>query len=1334
VKDFTEKKRITKSLLLAAIIISVAGISTIYFSKQPYATQRKKQLKTSSEEIIQNQKNKKLERRKNGYAKPDKPDMFVHYLNALKTRKGKSEYIPNHKMLELKSALARQTRLKSAMASLPWEQRGPGDVGGRTRAILIDPDDNTGNTWFVGAVSGGIWKTTDAGQTWNNISINIPNLAIVSLAMAPSNTNVIYAGTGEGYYNVDAVKGNGILKSYDKGQTWSQLSQTTNTSYFSYVNSIVVSHNNDSVVWAATNRAVVKSTDGGVTWTNVTPEQGGVGTNDNPRRYQKIIIHPSNENILWVTLYDHGIFKSEDGGDTWFLTHDLSGEGRIEITVSKSNPEVLYAMNESSVLYYSFDGGEEWALGVETTTTNFLSGQGWYNNSLAINPSDDSKGFIGGVDFYNFTLGSEVTDAGEVAFSVANGVSSFMDFDNFYGTHLKGGLKLFSLYNLAYGDVELQFGSGKTQKAHRFTDSTFYYNIELDLQHKNYNDLVSIPFKVVKKSTGQMLDVSFVDFNQNGKFDLYANSYEIILIHDATYSGTANSNITSSISYSLLAAIYPQLPKGGTWDEISLPTANLTIHPYELRNRSLSASKLTSWYASKSASNYSHADHHKIVINSSSGTPFSIIVGNDGGIGYSSDGGATWSSRVSGYITSQFYGVSRHPKEYIYFGGLQDNGSQLSLSNPSTSSSWSEVLGGDGFDVVWHSREPDKIIGSIYYNDLRKSDDGGQTWGSIGDFIGDNSADSAPFITKIASSKADPDLLFVGGQSGLWKSTNFGDSWTNIPMGSDWGYDGYATPMIAISKANTDIVWAGIHMNSDVNYTVGKIHVSTDGGENFAALDNIMDMGAISNIITHPTEDSTAYVLFSFAYYPKVFRTTDLGQTWEDISGFGLFGSSSSSNGFPNAAINTLLVMPFDTDEIWAGTEIGLFISYDNGANWSFASNGIPAVSIWDMKIVGDEIVLGTHGLGVWSVKRNELSNTIKNPFVKATGFNTQGNIAVQTLFEENLDSIIIYNENGMIDTYYNIIAGERTDIVNSSIYPSNDIYVKGYLGGVGYKSNKKEVIQIDVKAPVQSYLNNFNETSNDFTGNGFTITTGILSNGAIQTPHPYEENSTYYYTLNYPVVVSSDANVAYIKYHDIAFIETGEIGSQYSDADFYDYVVVEGSKDGIVWLPLKDGYDFSYSSVWDSEGRTYHSAPDSKLYVEHQINLYDTFIANDTIFVRFKLHSDPYESGWGWAIDNLRIQDNTSAINSFANDSFEAVIYPNPAISDCNILLNNSFVGNVDICIYSTDGQLVFKQTYFKNTVNFTQKIPLNKINAGTYVINIAMDNKKSSNVIVIK
>ena len=222
-------------------------------------------------------------------------------------------------------------------------------------------------------------------------------------------------------------------------------------------------------------------------------------------------------------------------------------------------------------------------------------------------------------------------------------------------------------------------------------------------------------------------------------------------------------------------------------------------------------------------------------------------------------------------------------------------------------------------------------------------------------------------------------------------------NWKNISMGSNWGWGDGGYPKIAISDANPDIVWAGIIMNGNSSYgTTGTMHVSTDGGNTFSSAVSAMDLGAVSNIITHPNDANTAYLLFSYSNWPKIFKTTDLGQTWEDISGFNTtdgegivsYGADVSSSGFPNVAVNTMLVMPFDENELWAGTEIGLFISYDGGESWALADNGIPAVSIWDMKIVGDEIVVGTHGLGVWTVQRTGLSTVFKNPYLDGIGVN----------------------------------------------------------------------------------------------------------------------------------------------------------------------------------------------------------------------------------------------------------------------------------------------------------------------------------------------------------
>jgi hypothetical protein len=109
---------------------------------------------------------------------------------------------------------------------------------------------------------------------------------------------------------------------------------------------------------------------------------------------------------------------------------------------------------------------------------------------------------------------------------------------------------------------------------------------------------------------------------------------------------------------------------------------------------------------------------------------------------------------------------------------------------------------------------------------------------------------------------------------------------------------------------------------------------------------------------------------------PKILRTSDFGETWEDISGFG--NDSTSNNGFPDVMVYSLLVMPYNTDIIWAGTEIGIFESPDNGETWHYADNGLPAVSVWQMFVQDNTIVLATHGRGIWTT--TEYPTAFENP------------------------------------------------------------------------------------------------------------------------------------------------------------------------------------------------------------------------------------------------------------------------------------------------------------------------------------------------------------------
>jgi Secretion system C-terminal sorting domain len=199
------------------------------------------------------------------------------------------------------------------------------------------------------------------------------------------------------------------------------------------------------------------------------------------------------------------------------------------------------------------------------------------------------------------------------------------------------------------------------------------------------------------------------------------------------------------------------------------------------------------------------------------------------------------------------------------------------------------------------------------------------------------------------------------------------------------------------------------------------------------------------------------------------------------------------------------------------------------------------------------------------------------------------------------------------------------------------------------------ELNVVSLAATQDSYTNDFNAITEDFFGdNLFSITTASgFSNGAIHTSHPYpngtgeEFKSNFVYQLRIPIRLKS-AN-ATIKFDEIVLVEPGETGSKFGDKDFFDYVVVEGSKDGgVTWTPLADGYDSRDQAVWltkfnsSKDGAAQPNstaAGDPTLFKPRTINMLDKFAPGNEIVVRFRLLADQLVHGWGWAIDNLRIQ-----------------------------------------------------------------------------------------------
>ncbi|HWW02233.1 MAG TPA: hypothetical protein VNZ64_21205 [Candidatus Acidoferrum sp.] len=279
-----------------------------------------------------------------------------------------------------------------------WTWLGPGNIGGRVRSILVSPA-NPSVMW-VGGVDGGVWKTTDGGASWSALDDFMADLAIGCMTMDAANPNVIYAGTGEGFFNIDSVRGAGIFKSADGGSTWLQLSATTNSGFY-YVNRLAVQPTNSLILLAATGSGIYRSTDGGSTWSQ----------NYNTRTLD-LAFNPA-DGTHCVASGSGIVLYSIDAGLSWTLGSGISGAGRIEVAYAPSSPSTVYASADmsSGQLYVSTDGGQTYTL--KNTGTNYLGGQGWYDNCLWVDPVDPNTLIVGGLDLWLSTDGgATLTDIG----------------------------------------------------------------------------------------------------------------------------------------------------------------------------------------------------------------------------------------------------------------------------------------------------------------------------------------------------------------------------------------------------------------------------------------------------------------------------------------------------------------------------------------------------------------------------------------------------------------------------------------------------------------------------------------------------------------------------------------------------------------------------------------------------------------------------------------------------------------------------------------------------------------------------------------------------------
>lgn len=316
-----------------------------------------------------------------------------------------------------KAALAQQID-QSLFGGMHWRMIGPFRSG---RAVAVTGVPGHPDVFYFGAVDGGVWKTIDAGRVWEPVFDAEKIASIGAIAVAPSDTNVIYVGSGEPDMRSDITYGNGMYKSTDAGKTWTHIGLEDTRQ----IGAILVDPHDANRVFVAAlghsygpnaERGVFRSTDGGATWKKILFKDENTGAID-------LAFDPQNANTIYAALWQtrrppwnvyppsngpgSGLYKSTDGGDNWTqLTRGLptEGLGRIGIAVAPADSNRVYAVVDAKNggVYRSDDAGQTWRL---ADNESRIWGRGWYFGGITVDPKNADVVYVMNTSTYRSTDG-----------------------------------------------------------------------------------------------------------------------------------------------------------------------------------------------------------------------------------------------------------------------------------------------------------------------------------------------------------------------------------------------------------------------------------------------------------------------------------------------------------------------------------------------------------------------------------------------------------------------------------------------------------------------------------------------------------------------------------------------------------------------------------------------------------------------------------------------------------------------------------------------------------------------------------------------------------------
>ncbi|MCA1564738.1 MAG: carboxypeptidase regulatory-like domain-containing protein [Acidobacteria bacterium] len=742
-----------------------------------------------------------------------------------------------------------------------WEDLGPGNVGGRTRALLINPIDP--DIMYTAGVAGGIWKSTNAGASWAPLDDFMANIAVTCMAFDPTNPDIIWAGTGEGFFNADAVRGAGIFRSTNAGANWFRLPATNNVNFF-FVQDLVVSPSNANHIYAATRTGVHRSLDNGATWTNVLASNAANGGNG---AMDLVIRTDQTSDYIFAavgTFAQSHIWRNTDAGGAgvWTDVYTEPTMGRTSLALAPSNQNIIYAMAA--------------CINCPAGTNPTFPTASYTDGLLAVFRSNASG------------------DSGSWTAQVRNNSPNIQD--------------TLLLTNPVNG-VLTQCGFGTSQ----FLNQGWYDN-QIAVDPTDPDKVWSLGIDVFRSDNGGVNwgVASFWWFQGNGTPPsngdpqlVHADNH--IMVFHPNYNGTTNQTVYIG-------------DDGGIYKSDNAKTGNVG-------------------YPNGATPGGGVVTPTSPICGSAANDPNGIFTVADPVI---------WGPLNNGYQVTQFYHGLPYPGGTTYFGGTQDNGTNRG-TDASGQNAWERIFGGDGGYVAVNPLNTQQIFAETTGLSIRRSDNGG---GSFTTKTSGISGDVFPFITVFRMDPNTPTRLWIGGRF-MWRTDNSGDSWVRTSNAQQTG--GSITAM-AIAPGNSNRVINGA-ASGQLRRTTTALTLDATSVLNTVWLQSFTPRGngngTISWLEYDPQNQLNVWATISTFNLAAanangtgaghVFKSIDGGATWTLADGTQ---TANNPNAIPDIPAHSVTVDPTNSQRIYVGTDLGVFVSLDGGGNWYKEVTGFANVPV----------------------------------------------------------------------------------------------------------------------------------------------------------------------------------------------------------------------------------------------------------------------------------------------------------------------------------------------------------------------------------------------------